>query len=68
MFDSSSVTCKILRVMNDGHTPDTAVLHLKVSFNYTFFLCVIWISNYNVRFKMSIHQLHLPFNIYVDTL
>lgn len=32
MFDSSSVTCKTLRVMNDVHTPDTAVLHLKVSF------------------------------------
>lgn len=29
MFDSSSTTCKILRVMNDAHTPDTAVLHLK---------------------------------------
>ncbi|XP_025206602.1 vacuolar protein sorting-associated protein 8 homolog [Melanaphis sacchari] len=29
MFDSSSTTCKILRVMNDAHTSDTAVLHLK---------------------------------------
>uniref|UniRef100_A0A2S2Q1E5 Vacuolar protein sorting-associated protein 8 n=1 Tax=Sipha flava TaxID=143950 RepID=A0A2S2Q1E5_9HEMI len=29
MFDSSSTTCKTLRVMNDAHTPDTAVLHLK---------------------------------------
>jgi hypothetical protein len=32
MFDSSSTTCKTLRVMNDAHTPDTAVLHLKVNF------------------------------------
>ncbi|XP_050434277.1 vacuolar protein sorting-associated protein 8 homolog isoform X2 [Adelges cooleyi] len=29
MFDSSSTTCKILRTMNNVHTPDTAVLHLK---------------------------------------
>ncbi|KAE9545141.1 hypothetical protein AGLY_000684 [Aphis glycines] len=29
MFDSSSTTCKALRVMNDAHTPGTAVLHLK---------------------------------------
>lgn len=33
MFDSSSTTCKILRVMNDAHTPDTAVLHIKVILN-----------------------------------
>lgn len=31
MFDSSSTTCKTLRVMNDAHTPNTAVLHLKVN-------------------------------------
>ncbi|VVC24543.1 Hypothetical protein CINCED_3A007231 [Cinara cedri] len=29
MFDSSSTSCKTLRVINDAHTPDTAVLHLK---------------------------------------
>jgi len=36
MFDSSSTTCKILRVMNDAHTPDTAVLHIKVNFVYIY--------------------------------
>jgi len=31
VFDSSSTTCKTLRVMNDAHTPGTTVLHIKVS-------------------------------------
>ncbi|XP_029342180.1 transformation/transcription domain-associated protein [Acyrthosiphon pisum] len=31
VFDSSSTTCKTLRVMNDSHTPGTTVLHIKFS-------------------------------------
>jgi len=31
VFDSSSSTCKTLRVMTDAHTPGTMVLHIKVS-------------------------------------
>lgn len=42
MFDSSSTNCKTLRVMNNAHTPDTAVLHIKVNFNI---ICV-YISKY----------------------
>jgi len=36
VFDSSSTTCKTLRVMNDSHTPGTTVLHVKVSIKTTF--------------------------------
>lgn len=48
MFDSSSTTSKTLRIMNDAHTPDTAVLHIKVSFKYVC-LCYVLILYQHIK-------------------